>query len=165
MFILRTRGNVTDATVKAGPNYVRTVTIVEDEIQQKMLKLAQKTESSQVRIGNSNSNKIDEWSDVEKNIFTKSTKSRFYLPFSSQKSDIINIECEYIESLRIVNGYYYLDIPLKFWSDYDGVHGQHLLQLKHNQNQYKYENVVKVTCVIHHANSMIVQVVYFYFVL
>ena len=58
---------------------------------------------------------LPEWEDKECNIFQHSSKLYFYLPFKKvNEDDIIEIDCKYIESMHVVQGYYYLNIPFTF---------------------------------------------------
>ena len=58
---------------------------------------------------------LPEWEEREHNISMHSSKSYFYLPFKEvHKNDIVEIDCKYIESMRVVQGYYYLNIPFTF---------------------------------------------------
>ena len=102
------------------------------------------------------------WSEEEQEIFCESSRLHFHLPFNGvEKYDSILIDCEYVESLSIVQGYYYLRIPLLF---YDWELKSSLLQEQEQRqedtmpNETNFEGRVKVHCRINHSNSMKVQV-------
>lgn len=113
---------------------------------------------------------VSGWSEEEQAIFDKSSRLHFYLPFNGvEMQDSIEIDCEYIESLGVVQGYYYLRIPLLFydWELKSSLLEEQKQDLKQEQKyQYMMPNInktnfecrVKVHCRINHANSMTVQV-------
>ena len=111
------------------------------------------------------------WDEEEQDIFRKSSRLHFHLPFNGvEHEDMIEIDCEYVESLPIVQGYYYLRIPLLFYDwelktstleegdENTMLPGQHCRMLS---NETNFERRVKVHCRINHSNSMKVQVMYF----
>ena len=74
--------------------------------------------------------------------------------------DQIVIDCEYVESLRLVQGYYYFRMPLTFW---DAETSQSMFAPEEQQGlgmENRYESKVKVRCQINHSNSMGVQVMF-----
>lgn len=58
---------------------------------------------------------LPEFTDKDDEIMDVSGETRFVFPFGDVKTgDNIEIECTYIESLMLFEGYYYLRIPLTF---------------------------------------------------
>lgn len=98
-------------------------------------------------------------------MFRQSSHLHFHLPFNDvQYQDRIQIDCEYVESLSIVEGYYYLRIPLVFYDwelkssileeeDENSLHMHRMMS-----NETNLERRVKIHCCINHSNSMKVQV-------
>ena len=151
VFLLPTRGgSVTDAVVKSGINHVRTIARLKSKTIKELEKLADESDN------NGNGDTLDEWSSKEMAIFDLSNNSHFYLPFTwkpcSQNEDEnrvkanekICIECEYVQPLTVVNKFYYLYIPLKFYHEINGF-------VDDIKNVY-------VQCMIHHPSSMEVKV-------
>ena len=112
---------------------------------------------------------LPEWEEKEHNIFKHSSKSYFYLPFKDVNAgDIIQIDCEYIESIRVVQGYYYLNIPLTF---YDRNSSQGMFaknqdndDSKQNQQNIPFHERVKVSCRLFHSHSMGLAVMFIFVV-
>ena len=103
------------------------------------------------------------WNDEEQDIFRKSSRLHFHLPFNDvQREDNIAIDCEYIESLPLVQGYYYLRIPLLFFDwelkssmlEEDAKTTDTPLENKTTPDETNFERRVKVHCRINHGNSM-----------
>ena len=93
-------------------------------------------------------------------MFRQSSHLHFHLPFNDvQYQDRIEIDCEYVESLSLVQGYYYLRIPLFF---FDGElksstleeEENTMLQNKTATDETNFERRVKIHCRVNHANSM-----------
>ena len=109
---------------------------------------------------------LPEWEDREHNIFKHSSKSYFYLPFKEVNTDdIIEIDCEYIESVRVVQGYYYLNIPFTFYDRNPMTSmfakNENENESKQNNNQMRFDpNRAQVTCRLFHSHSMGLAVTY-----
>ena len=110
---------------------------------------------------------LPEWEDREHNIFKHSSKSYFYLPFKEvNKDDIISIDCKIIESVRVVQGYYYLNIPFTFYDRNPMTSMFAKIEQNDNKNAMQFDhNRAQVTCRLFHSHSMGLAVAYdsFYF--
>ena len=115
---------------------------------------------------------LPHWDAEEAEIFYKSSQLHFRVPFNGvQVDDKIEIDCEYVESLPLVQGYYYLRIPL-FFVDWElrrrtlEIPEEQIMTAQHSTATMEktfFEQRVKVHCRINHSNSMNVKVTWFFF--